>query len=113
VEKSDVLTLPPTMREVRTCELSPAAAKVYARLDREFTVKVQSGEITAGNARVKLLRLTQLAGGYARFDDGTRQVMDANKIDTAVDILKDPPPTEPVIIFAPKSTMTEISSRSN
>ncbi len=64
----DVLDLPPTTNADRYCELGPQARRMYDEMDREFIAEVRDGFVTADNALVKLLRLRQMAGGFAVVD---------------------------------------------
>ena len=104
VSKRDVLDLPKTMHVTRGCDISPALMKIYRQVEKEFIAKVQfdanmTGEISVKNALVKLLRLSQMAGGCVIMDDKTEVIKDNAKIETTVEILEDLPADEPVIIF--------------
>ena len=99
VRKEDVLDLPETMHEERVCDLSPACRRLYDELDREFVTRVGTGEIVATNALTKLLRLQQVAGGFAKLDDGREAVIDDSKLNTLRELLEDLPAREPVVIF--------------
>ena len=67
---ADVLDLPPKRHVTIEVDLSDKARKVYSQLELLFFAGVGSGEITASNALVKLLRLQQLTSGRAHLDDG-------------------------------------------
>ena len=95
----DVLDLPPEMHVTHTCQLGPEARKVYRSLERDLIAEVQSGEITAANALVKLLRLQQITGGNIRTDDGNDVQIDSAKTKLLGDILEDLAPDEPVVVF--------------
>lgn len=99
VKSEDALDLPEKQDITISCNLDNKAMKIYRELDKEFIAEVDKNEITADNALVKLLRLAQIAGGYLKLDDGTTKVIDDNKIDTVIEILRDLPETEPVVIF--------------
>ncbi|NDD03617.1 MAG: DEAD/DEAH box helicase [Proteobacteria bacterium] len=73
----DVLDLPPLMMQDITVELSTAEAKLYREVEREFIAVCERGTITPKNAMESVLRLQQICGGYAKFDDA----VDAAKID--------------------------------
>ena len=95
----DVLDLPPEMHITYTCQLGPEARKVYRSLERDLIAEVQSGEITAANALVKLLRLQQITGGNIRTDEGADVQIDSAKINLLRDVLEDIAPDEPVVVF--------------
>lgn len=100
VRKRDVLPdLPPVTEEVIECRMDQSGWRLYQEMDREFIIQVESGEVRAGNALVKLLRLNQMAGGFVVSDAGRVEQVDSTKLDTLVDIVSDLPPTEPVVIF--------------
>jgi SNF2 family DNA or RNA helicase len=102
VEKRDVLKdLPPVMHEIITCDLGQQARRYYDQLEKDFELWLKQGEtVTATNALVKLLRLSQMAGGFVTLDDsGDTKLVDTAKIDSLVETLEDLPPGEPVVIF--------------
>jgi SNF2 family DNA or RNA helicase len=96
----ELLDLPPFIHNYRTCELNPKTQKVYEALDKKLFAEIESGQITAANAMVKVLRLQQLTGGYLKLDDGTLEQYGTEKKDLLADILEDIPQDEPVIVFA-------------
>lgn len=65
----DVLDLPPLMMEDVLVELGPTEARLYREVEREFCAVCEAGTITPKNAMESVLRLQQIAGGYAKFDD--------------------------------------------
>lgn len=88
VRSEDVLDLPETMDEVLTYELSPKATKIYRDLEKHLIADIETGEITAANAMVKLLRLQQLTGGWLRADDSDRpEQVDSGKGELLKDLL--------------------------
>jgi SNF2 family DNA or RNA helicase len=100
VKKSDVLTLPPVMHEVRHVELCAAAKAMYKTMKRDLYALVGDSEVTAANALVKVLRLLQITSGVLELDDGTKQVVDDSKIKGFQDLMEDMPAGEPVVIFS-------------
>ena len=77
--KAECLDLPETTDIVRKVELEPKAMKIYQRLVDESYAELSSGEITVPNVLTRLLRLSQLTGGFLGNDDNSRveQVSDA------------------------------------
>lgn len=83
-----------------TFELGEAEARAYDAIDRDFILGVQDGTVTAANALVKLLRLSQVTSGFVRDDEGIDHTLGDSKIDALDEILQDIPPREPVVVFA-------------
>ena len=100
VEIDDVVELPEFQDEYRYCTLPPKVMKLYKEMDRELIVGVGSGEITASNGLVKMLRLAQIAGGVVKLDDGSEEVIDNSKVEIVQQIIEDLPNEEPLVIFA-------------
>lgn len=95
---NSVLHLPPVLFERRSLALSPQAAALYRRLERELVVDYMGGRITRKNALVRLLRLQQVTCGHIRDDDGRLHVVDHAKEQMLDEFLADV--REPVVIFA-------------
>ncbi len=95
----DVLDLPPEVHITYTCQLGAEARKVYRSLERDLIAEVQSGEVTAANALVKLLRLQQITGGHIRTDEGRDVQIDSAKMNLLRDVFEDIAPDEPVVVF--------------
>jgi hypothetical protein len=99
---ADVLDLPEVREIERTCELPPAARKMYRELDRDLFTDLQAwdaGELQASNVMVKLLRLAQLTGGHLRDDDGIDVEVHTAKADLLTEVLEDIDPEESVVVF--------------
>jgi SNF2 family DNA or RNA helicase len=95
----DVLDLPPETHMTYECQLSAEALRVYRDLEEDFVAEVRNGRVTAANAMVKLLRLQQFSGGWAKTDDGQYHRVDSAKQDLLADTLEDIGPGEPVVVF--------------
>ena len=87
--KAECLDLPETTDIVRYVELEPAAMKIYRDLVRDSYAELGKGEVTATNILTRLLRLSQITGGFIGSDDGGKieQVSDA-KLKALEDILE-------------------------
>lgn len=96
----EVLDLPPAHHVVRDVSLSPRARKVYDEVAKEFYAELDAGEITAANALTRLLRLSQIASGFVKQDDGEIVEIDDAKREMLAEILDELPPHEPVVVFA-------------
>lgn len=95
----EVLDLPEALHDSRLCRLSTKALKVYQALENDLRAEVEKGEITAGNALVKLLRLQQITGGSVGVDGGGVEKVDESKAMALEDILSDLGALEPVVVF--------------
>ncbi len=88
VAKAECLDLPAVTDIIRTVDLEPAAAKVYADLVRDSYAALDKTEVTATNILTRLLRLSQLTGGFIGSDDGAAQAISTAKLDALLaDIL--------------------------
>jgi SNF2 family DNA or RNA helicase len=100
VKKRDVLDLPPTLDETIQVELSPAEMRVYRSLAKDFVADVESGQVTAGNALTRLIRLQQVCSGFTRADEQEREeTLGSSKFDALRDWLEDLPEQEPLVVF--------------
>jgi len=86
--KAECLDLPETMDIVRYVDLEPSAAKLYRDLVKESYAQLGNTEITATNILTRLLRLSQLTGGFLGGDDDPRpQSVSKAKMDALSDII--------------------------
>ncbi len=69
VTKEDALDLPDKTFLNREVEMSPKERKLYDQIKNECYAELEGGEITAALITTKLLRLQQITGGFAQFDD--------------------------------------------
>ena len=72
--KAECLDLPETTEIVRTVELESPAQRLYQSMVRDSFISLKDGEVTAANVLTRLLRLSQLTGGFLRKDDSERSV---------------------------------------
>ena len=102
VKKNDVLDLPSVMHEIRTCQLSREAQKIYHSLKVELVAWLDEigDKITAANVLVKLLRLGQITGGFVKLDSGESKIICNAKLNVLADIFEDLPIDEPIVIFS-------------
>ena len=86
--KAECLDLPTTTDIVRKVVLEPKAMKIYRRLVDESYAELSNGEVTVPNVLTRLLRLSQLTGGFLGNDDNSHveQVSDA-KLSVLEDIV--------------------------
>ena len=71
-KKSECLDLPETTDIVRYVELEPYAMNTYKHLVRDSFAELQNSEVTVTNVLTKILRLSQLTGGFLGDDDGKK-----------------------------------------
>ena len=68
--KAECLDLPETVDVIRQIDLEPAALRIYRQLVKESYAGLSGGkEITAPNILTRLLRLSQLTGGFLGNDE--------------------------------------------
>lgn len=86
--KADCLDLPEVTDILRPVELEPAALRIYRGLVRDSYAELSHGAVTATNILTRLLRLSQLTGGFVGNDEnaGVEQVSMA-KLAALEDIL--------------------------
>lgn len=77
--KAECLGLPEITDIVRHVELEPNAMKVYKHLVRDSFAELKNAEVTATNILTKILRLSQLTGGFIGDDEGHK----AHKVSNA------------------------------
>ena len=106
VKSEDVQSLPEAVDVVRPVVLSNYAKRLYKTLKDEFVVGVADGTVTASNALTRLLRLQQIASGWAKQDhnvetgsDGELVQVDTAKQDALADLMEDLKDEEPIVIF--------------
>ena len=106
VKSEDVQSLPEAVDVVRPVVLSNYAKRLYKTLKDEFVVGVADGTVTASNALTRLLRLQQIASGWAKQDhnvetgaDGELVQVDTAKQEALADLMEDLKDEEPIVIF--------------
>jgi len=106
VKAEDVQDLPEIVDVIRTVKLGREALRVYGQLKQEFVTDYGNGQITAGNALTRLLRLQQITTGWVKHDDnvelgtpGALVRVDRAKEQALQDILEDLAEREPAVVF--------------
>lgn len=89
-KKSECLDLPETTEIIRKIELEPYAMNTYKHLVRDSFAELQNSEVTVTNVLTKILRLSQLTGGFLGDDEGKKlhQISKA-KLNALEDIIDD------------------------
>ena len=86
--KAECLDLPETTDMIRQIELEPAALRIYRGLVKESYAELAGGEVTATNILTRLLRLSQLTGGFLGNDETAAvEQVSAAKLSALEDIL--------------------------
>ena len=86
--KAECLDLPETTDVIRQVDLEPAALRIYQGLVKESYAALSGGEVTAPNILTRLLRLSQLTGGFIGNDETTSvEQVSAAKLSALEDIL--------------------------
>lgn len=99
VKADDVQSLPETLDIVRPCRLTEKGRGLYDQLKRDFTLSLETGEVTTTNALTRLLRLQQITSGHLHTDTGAHETVDTAKQEALFDLLEGLPPDEPVVVF--------------
>ena len=82
------LSLPPTVDQTITVDLSPKASRAYEEMRQFMVAEIDKGEVVAANALVKSLRLAQLASGIAQPEAGGEPVIVCDaKLEALRDVL--------------------------
>ncbi len=68
--KAECLDLPKMTDVIRRVQLEPAAMKIYRDLVKESYAELEKGEVTVTNILTRMLRLSQLTGGFLGDDEG-------------------------------------------
>ncbi len=86
--KAECLDLPNTTDIIRKVELEPFALKVYKNLVKDSYSELLNGEVSVTNVLTRMLRLSQLTGGFIGNDEDktTEQVSNA-KLTVLEDIM--------------------------
>ena len=87
ITKTEALDLPDTTEETRYVELEPKAMKLYRELVKESYAEMDRGEITVSNVLTKILRLSQVTGGFVGDDDKAMHAVSTAKMEALSDIL--------------------------
>lgn len=66
VTKEEALDLPEQIDQFRYCDLEPKARRAYEEIKQESFTELETGDVTATNVLTKLLRLSQITGGFLK-----------------------------------------------
>ncbi len=86
--KAECLDLPEFTDIVQRVELEPAASRIYRQLIKDSYAELSEGSVTVTNVLTRLLRLSQLTGGFVgNDDDATTEQVSSAKLDALSDLL--------------------------
>ncbi len=86
--KAECLDLPPITDIIRHIELEPKAMGIYRSLVKDSFAELNKGQVTVTNVLTKLLRLSQLTGGFIGSDEGNVcQQVSKSKLEALEDIV--------------------------
>ena len=86
--KAECLDLPETTDIVQRVELEPNAMRTYRQLVKDSYAELAGDTVTATNVLTRLLRLSQLTGGFLGGDDSSRpEQVSSAKLDALSDIV--------------------------
>ena len=89
-KKSECLDLPETTEIIRKVELEPYAMNTYKHLVRDSFAELQNSEVTVTNVLTKILRLSQLTGGFLGDNEGNKvHQISKVKLNALEDIIDD------------------------
>jgi SNF2 family DNA or RNA helicase len=87
--KAECLDLPPFTDTIIKVNLEPSAAKLYRELVKDSFTQLNGADCTATNVLTRLLRLSQLTGGFLGGDDNpTPQSVSTAKLDALAELIE-------------------------
>lgn len=87
VTKAECLDLPEITEIVRYVELESTAARIYKDLVKDSYAELSKGEVTITNVLTRLLRLSQLTGGFIADDNSMVTNVSTAKLEALSDII--------------------------
>jgi len=84
----DAITgMPEWVDQVRTVEMNPDQKRAYKELSKDLVTQVDMGMVTAQNAAIQMLRLSQIAGGTLLDEEGKPHRLGSKKLDELRDVI--------------------------
>ena len=88
VRLDEAVDLPDVIEETRDITLEDKAQRIYNNIEKDSYAELMQGEVSTRNVLTKLLRLSQITGGYIRNDDEPEsQQISSAKMDALEDII--------------------------
>jgi len=88
VKLKDAVDLPPFIDETRSIVLEPKAQRVYRNIEKDSYSELSQGEVSIRNVLTKLLRLSQITGGFIKNEEDVSEQLSTAKIDALEDIVE-------------------------
>ncbi len=79
ITKKEALDLPEQIDQIRYVTLEPVAMTYYRTIERESVAELEQGDVVVRNVLTKLLRLSQLTGGFVKLENTEKEI----KVSTA------------------------------
>jgi len=79
--------MPEWVDQIRTVEMTADQKRMYKELSKDMLTSVDMGMVTAQNAAIQVLRLSQIAGGTIMDEDGKPHRLGSKKLDELKDII--------------------------
>jgi len=89
ITKQEALDLPEQVDVVRNIALEAGTQSLYNYLEKESYAALMQGEVTAANVLTKLLRLSQITGGFVGGDQQYIEQVSAAKLKALEEIIED------------------------
>jgi SNF2 family DNA or RNA helicase len=89
LDAKDWIELPPLVYNTIEVELPDAARQVYKKLERDFFVELEKGDVVAVNAAALSTKLRQATNGSVYMADGAAHVLHDAKLDALDDLVEE------------------------
>jgi SNF2 family DNA or RNA helicase len=88
-ERTECFDLPPVVREMREVELSVEQRKLSNDLLAGLSVEVESGEVNVSNVLSRIMKLSQIAGGFIKTGNSVTRMKKNPKMDALMELLEE------------------------
>lgn len=108
--RDQCLDLPPCTVEVRHVDMTAQQKTAYEDMRKKLIIEYREGVITAANAAIKLLKLTQIAAGSVKDDAGNTLELDCStRMNELFDIYEGTPQGKLVVFAAFRADIERIT----
>lgn len=98
--RAQCIDLPPCTIDTRHIEMTNEQKVAYEKMRHQLLIEYEEGFITAANVAIKLLKLTQIAAGAVKDDEGRVVYYDASpRFNELLDIFEETP-QQKLVVFA-------------
>lgn len=99
--RDECLDIPPVLYQYVDGSMSKEQTKAYEEMRKNLYIQYESGEITASNAGVKVLKLLQITAGVVKDDNGNEfYVDDSEKMNVIMDTFEELGRTKLIVVAA-------------